>query len=50
MDVDHMPDDSHFVSIANVGRLNQMHKSREDQKVILAQKHKEGMEGRDSGT
>ena len=45
-----MPDDSHFVSIADVGRLNQMHESREDQKVILAQKHKESMEGCDNGT
>ncbi len=50
MDVNHMPDDSHFVSIANVGRLNQMRESREDQKVILAQKHKESTDGRDIGT
>ncbi len=50
MDVDHAPDDSHFVSIADVGRLNQMHESREDQKVTLAQKHEESMEGCDDGT
>ncbi len=50
MDVDHVPDDSHFVSIANVGRLNQTCESREDQKVILAQKHIESTEGCDNGT
>ncbi len=50
MDVDHAPDDSHFVSIADVGRLNQMRKSKEDQKVTLAQKHEESTEGCDDGT
>ena len=50
MDVDHAPDDSHFVSIADVGRLNQMRKSKEDQKVTLAQKHEESTEGCDTGT
>ncbi len=50
MDINHAPDDSHFVSIANVGRLNQMCKSREDQKVTLAQKHEESTEGCDNGT
>ncbi len=50
MDIDHMPDDSHFVSIADVGRLYQMRESREDQKVILAQKHEESMEGCDGDT
>ncbi len=50
MDVDHVPDDSHFVSIADVGRLNQMRKSREDQKVILAQKHEKSIEGHANDT
>ncbi len=50
MDVDHVPDDSHFVSIADVGGLNQMRESREDQKVVVAQKHKESTEGCDIGT
>ncbi len=50
MDVDHAPDDSHFVSIADIGRLNQARESREDQKVTLAQKHAESMEGCDTGT
>ncbi len=50
MDVDHAPVDSHFVSNADVGRLDQTCESREDQKVTLAQKHMESIEGGDSGT
>ncbi len=41
MDVNHVPD---------VGRLYQMHESRKDQKVNLAQKHKSSMQGCDNDT
>ncbi len=50
MDVDHIPVDSHFVSNADIGRLDQIRESREDQKVTLAQKHIENTEGCDNGT